>query len=193
MASVTAQMGGVDAVDDTMGQIEEGLADANEIADALSRPVAGGMEADEDDLLAELEQLQGGDLEAQVREKPWRHHPGASRHGPVWAANIKHMTMRSLTASQGGRFFSLLDLPTTPELLAVHPCSVADSPLTTCAGSQHRLGGLGDHCAIGPIVEAFACCSHIRACDDGRRARAGRARGVDGDVIDTGVALAHGI
>jgi len=66
MASVTAQMGGVDAVDDTMGQIEEGLADANEIADALSRPVAGGMEADEDDLLAELEQLQGGDLEAQA-------------------------------------------------------------------------------------------------------------------------------
>jgi len=55
MASVAAAMGGVDAVDDAMGQIEEGLADANEIGEALSRPVAGGLDMDEDDLLAELE------------------------------------------------------------------------------------------------------------------------------------------
>jgi hypothetical protein len=68
MASVTAAMGGVDAVDDTMGQIEEGLADANEIGEALSRPVAGGMDADEDELLAELEELEGADLETQVSD-----------------------------------------------------------------------------------------------------------------------------
>jgi hypothetical protein len=69
MASVTAQMGGVDAVDDTMGQIEEGLADANEIGEALSRPVAGGLDVDDDDLLAELEELEGADLEMQVRQE----------------------------------------------------------------------------------------------------------------------------
>jgi len=66
MASVTAQMGGVDAVDETMGQIEEGLADANEIADALSRPVAGGMDDDEDELRAELDMLEDADLETQA-------------------------------------------------------------------------------------------------------------------------------
>jgi len=55
-------MGGVDAVEETMDQVEDGLADANEIAEALGRSVAmPGME-DEDELLAELEGLEADGL-----------------------------------------------------------------------------------------------------------------------------------
>jgi len=66
MASVTAQMGGVDAVDDTMGAIEDAQADANDIAEALGRPMAGAYDMDDSDLLAELEELESEDLESQA-------------------------------------------------------------------------------------------------------------------------------
>lgn len=62
MQTQMTNMGGVDAVEETMDQVEDGLADANEIAEALGRSVAmPGME-DEDDLLAELEGLEASDL-----------------------------------------------------------------------------------------------------------------------------------
>jgi len=62
MQNQMTNMGGVDAVEETMDQVEDGLADANEIADALGRSVAmPGME-DEDELLAELEGLEQDEL-----------------------------------------------------------------------------------------------------------------------------------
>ena len=56
LQSETRRMGGVEAVEDTMDSVEEGLADANEIGEAMSRTV-GDADEDEDELLAELEGL----------------------------------------------------------------------------------------------------------------------------------------
>jgi len=67
MQQQTAAMGGVDAVEETMDQVEDGLNDANEIADALARNVGTpGVDADEDDLLAELEGLMTDDVADQM-------------------------------------------------------------------------------------------------------------------------------
>lgn len=56
IAKETASMGGVDAVDQTMDAVEDGLQDVAEIGDALSRNVGmPGLDADDDELLAELE------------------------------------------------------------------------------------------------------------------------------------------
>ena len=56
MKQATQNMGGVDAVEEMMDQVEEGLVDADEIGQALGRSVAmPGLDADEDDMLAELE------------------------------------------------------------------------------------------------------------------------------------------
>merc|ERR1712087_188807 len=59
-------MGGVDAVEETMDQVEEGLQDAAEIGEAMSRGVNFGADADEDELLAELEGLEQDGLDAQL-------------------------------------------------------------------------------------------------------------------------------
>ena len=48
----------MDAVEETMDQIEEGLADADEIGQAMSRTVNAGLDMDDDELLAELEKLE---------------------------------------------------------------------------------------------------------------------------------------
>jgi len=67
MQKATQQMGGVDAVDETMDQVEDGLNDAAEIADAMGREVAmPGMDADDDDLLAELEGLEADALASEL-------------------------------------------------------------------------------------------------------------------------------
>lgn len=66
MSAATQQMGGVDAVEDTMDQVEEGLQDADEIGQAMSRAVNTGIDADDDDLLAELEGLEQEDLVASL-------------------------------------------------------------------------------------------------------------------------------
>lgn len=67
MQQQTQAMGGVDAVDETMDAVEDGLNDAEEIAEALSRSIATpGIDADEDDLLAELEGLEEEDLASQI-------------------------------------------------------------------------------------------------------------------------------
>jgi len=64
MHQQTQALGGADKVDELMDNIEEGLQDANEIGEAMSRPVATpGMEGmDDDELLAELDEL--GELDA---------------------------------------------------------------------------------------------------------------------------------
>lgn len=100
MASVTAQMGGVDAVDETIGQIEEGLADANEIAEALSRPVAGGMDDDEDELRAELDMLEDADLETQVRQRLMR---GEGRGGGRGTAQLRRSLPICAQRGRAGR------------------------------------------------------------------------------------------
>jgi len=67
MAAQTKAMGGVEAVDETMDAVEDGLNDAEEIAQALGRSVnVPGLDADEDDLLAELEGLEADDLADQL-------------------------------------------------------------------------------------------------------------------------------
>jgi len=60
-------MGGVDAVDAIVDEVEDGLADANDIGEALGRSVGmPGVDADEDDLLAELEGLEADDLAGEL-------------------------------------------------------------------------------------------------------------------------------
>eukprot|EP00316_Scyphosphaera_apsteinii_P009210 CAMPEP_0119309090 /NCGR_PEP_ID=MMETSP1333-20130426/14245_1 /TAXON_ID=418940 /ORGANISM="Scyphosphaera apsteinii, Strain RCC1455" /LENGTH=238 /DNA_ID=CAMNT_0007313007 /DNA_START=13 /DNA_END=729 /DNA_ORIENTATION=+ len=64
MADATRRMGGVDAVENVIDEMEEGLQDAKEIDDAISRPINYGQE-DDDELLAQLEELEQGDLNQQ--------------------------------------------------------------------------------------------------------------------------------
>ena len=45
-------MGGVDAVEETMDTVEEGLQDAAEIGEAMSRAIGPSVDADDDELLA---------------------------------------------------------------------------------------------------------------------------------------------
>lgn len=66
LAGVTRQMGGVDAVEETMDQVEEGLQDADEIGQAMARGIGGMNDADEDELLAELEGLEQEGLDEQL-------------------------------------------------------------------------------------------------------------------------------
>jgi charged multivesicular body protein 4 len=68
MQAATRRMGGVDAVEETMDQIEEGLADADEIGQAMSRTVNAGLDMDDDELLAELESLETDDLTDQLTD-----------------------------------------------------------------------------------------------------------------------------
>jgi len=56
-------MGGVDAVEELADNTEEALADADEIGQAMSRPINAGSDATDDDLLAELEQLENDSLD----------------------------------------------------------------------------------------------------------------------------------
>eukprot|EP01029_Cantina_marsupialis_P027644 TRINITY_DN773125_c0_g1_i1.p1 TRINITY_DN773125_c0_g1~~TRINITY_DN773125_c0_g1_i1.p1 ORF type:complete len:220 (-),score=106.33 TRINITY_DN773125_c0_g1_i1:257-916(-) len=54
----------VDSVEETMDEIQEQMDVANEISEALTNPL-GGMMADEDDLMAELEEMEGQMMEEQ--------------------------------------------------------------------------------------------------------------------------------
>lgn len=56
----------VDQVHDVMDEIHEQQEIAQEISDAISNPMGLGAEADEDELLAELEQLEQEDLDEQL-------------------------------------------------------------------------------------------------------------------------------
>jgi len=57
----------LDKVEDVMDEIEDQQQIAGEISDAISRPIAGyGMEHDEDDLLAELEEMEQEGLDEQL-------------------------------------------------------------------------------------------------------------------------------
>merc|ERR1712087_583861 len=60
---------GIEKVDDLMDDIREEMEMANEISDAIAAPVDPFAE-DEDDLLAELEQMGADDLEAELLKAP---------------------------------------------------------------------------------------------------------------------------
>jgi charged multivesicular body protein 4 len=68
MKSMTAALGGTEGVERLQEDIEDGMADANEIQEAMSRqmdlPGVEGM--DDDDLLAELEGLEEEELTAEL-------------------------------------------------------------------------------------------------------------------------------
>ncbi|XP_071824488.1 charged multivesicular body protein 4b-like [Apostichopus japonicus] len=71
----SAQTLEVDDVDDLMADIQEQMEKANEISQAISEPTGYGLDLDEDDLLAELEELEQEEfdekmLDVEVPELP---------------------------------------------------------------------------------------------------------------------------
>ncbi|KAI8967768.1 Snf7 family [Mycotypha africana] len=60
----------IDKVDATMDDIRDQMDIANEISEAISRPVNMGDELDEDELLNELEELEQEELDAKMLETP---------------------------------------------------------------------------------------------------------------------------
>lgn len=68
LANIRTEVG-IDKVDDLMDDIREEMEQAQEISDAISAPV-DPLAADEDELLAELEQMGADDLEAELLSAP---------------------------------------------------------------------------------------------------------------------------
>jgi len=67
MQDQTKAMGGVEKVEDIMDQVEDGMQDAQEIQDAMGREIGmPGLDADDDELLAELEGLEAEDLAKEL-------------------------------------------------------------------------------------------------------------------------------
>ncbi|CDS14366.1 hypothetical protein LRAMOSA06535 [Lichtheimia ramosa] len=60
----------INKVDTTMDDIRDQMDIANEISDAISRPVGMGEELDEDELLNELEELEQEELDAKMLDTP---------------------------------------------------------------------------------------------------------------------------
>jgi len=79
MNRAVVNMGGPDAVEELIDEVEEGIQGGNEIQDALSREVNTGLDADEDDLLAELEGYEQADLADQLTSTNVASAPAASR------------------------------------------------------------------------------------------------------------------
>ncbi|XP_059835370.1 charged multivesicular body protein 4b-like [Hypanus sabinus] len=90
----------LDKIDEMMQNITEQQEIAQEISDAISRPVAFGSEFDEDELLAELEELEQEELnkrmikglpEVPITNLPSRQAKSKMRT-PAEDASIKHLT-----------------------------------------------------------------------------------------------------
>ncbi len=58
----------IDDVDKTMDEINEQTENMKQIQDALSAPLGASADFDEDELEAELEELEGAELESQLLE-----------------------------------------------------------------------------------------------------------------------------
>jgi charged multivesicular body protein 4 len=56
----------INQVDTTMDDINEQMSLANEISDAISQPVGMGLDLDEDELAAELDQLEQEELDSKL-------------------------------------------------------------------------------------------------------------------------------
>ncbi|KAJ2558273.1 ESCRT-III subunit protein snf7 [Coemansia sp. RSA 1933] len=76
----------VDKVDETMDEIREQMDLANEISDAISQPQMFGAEMDEDELNAELEELEQEELDKKLLDA--EHAPVVLPNAPV--SSIKH-------------------------------------------------------------------------------------------------------
>jgi charged multivesicular body protein 4 len=68
MAKIRDEVG-IEKVDDLMDDIREEMEMANEISDAIAQPI-DPLATDEDELLAELEQMGADDLEAELLQAP---------------------------------------------------------------------------------------------------------------------------
>jgi len=67
MVEQVKQMGGVDKVAETQDEIEDAMQDAREIQDVMNNPLAlPGIDADDDELLAELDGMMEDDLAADL-------------------------------------------------------------------------------------------------------------------------------
>jgi len=66
MKTIHQEVGGVDKVDDIMADIEESNMIAGEISEAISRPMGIVDDFDDDDLLAELEDLEQEEMDNQM-------------------------------------------------------------------------------------------------------------------------------
>jgi len=60
----------IDKVDDTMEEIREQMDIANEINDAIAKPVGFGMEFDDDELTAELDELEQEQIDSKLIDIP---------------------------------------------------------------------------------------------------------------------------
>jgi charged multivesicular body protein 4 len=60
----------IEKVDDVMDEIKEEMEMAQEVNEAIAQPIDPLMMADEDDLLAELNELETADLEAELLKPP---------------------------------------------------------------------------------------------------------------------------
>lgn len=69
MANIRSDVG-IEKVDDLMDDIREELEMANEISDAIAQPI-DPFATDEDELMAELEQMGADDLESELLETPF--------------------------------------------------------------------------------------------------------------------------
>lgn len=74
----------VDKVDDLMGEIKEGMDNAEDISNIISQPV--GEPLDDDELLAELNEMEEQDLEATLLEAPSI--PASAQAAPAAQQNI---------------------------------------------------------------------------------------------------------
>ncbi|RUP43055.1 Snf7 family [Jimgerdemannia flammicorona] len=80
----------INKVDQTMDEIRDQMDIANDISDAISKPVGFGEELDEDELAAELEELEQQELDAKILDTPspalyTPNVPNVPNHEPVRA------------------------------------------------------------------------------------------------------------
>jgi len=79
----------IDKVDATMDDIREQMDVANEIAEAISRPMGVGEDFDEEDLLNELEELEQEELVSKVLASPVENAPRVPMHTPVHKVSVE--------------------------------------------------------------------------------------------------------
>ena len=90
---------GIDKVDDLMEDMAEGMQTANDISDAIAQNV--DPLADDDDLLAELEQMGADDLEAELLQTPSVNLPSVP-NSKLPALNAEQEEMKKLEAELAG-------------------------------------------------------------------------------------------
>ncbi|KAI8340474.1 Snf7 family [Chlamydoabsidia padenii] len=97
----------INKVDATMDDIRDQMDVANEISDAISRPVGMGEELDEDDLLNELEELEQEELDAKMLETPAPavYTPNVPTHEPERRQQVKDDEEEELEALKASMAF----------------------------------------------------------------------------------------